>query len=162
MNVSRLIFVTTISVVVGLLGCASIPVEGRYSYLSTTDFSTLRTFSFAEQDDDVFSTPESTVRFREAMVSGLTAKGFTENSENPDFRIFAAPVHSYREIYAHAGHIEIPKAMLRVSFFTNPSEVNIYEGAAYAYYEDSWSQEHKNSTVDEAVRVILAEFPPGK
>ena len=162
MNVSRLILATKILVVAGLLGCAPIPIEGRYSYMSTTDFSTLRTFSFAELDDDTFSTPESTKHFRAAMVSGLTAKGFTENSENPDFRIFAAPVSNYIEVYALAGKLEIPKAMLRVSFFTNPSEVNIYEGAAYAYYEDSWSQDEKNSTVDEAVRVVLAKFPPGK
>jgi hypothetical protein len=162
MNVSQLILATTIIVATGLLGCAPIPVEGRYSYQSTTDFSKLRTFSFAELDDNIFSTPESTARFRAAMVSGLTAKGFTENPENPDFRILAAPVSSYREMYALAGNIEIPKAMLRVSFVGASGGVNLYEGAAYAYYEHSWSQDEKNSTVDEAVRVILAEFPPGK
>ncbi len=162
MNVSQLILATKIIVAAGLLGCAPIPVEGRYSYDTATDFSKFESFALAEVDEGVFSTPESTAHFRKAMVRALSAKGFTENSENPDFRIFAAPVHSYIEVYALAGNLEIPKAMLRVSFFTNPSEVNIYEGAAYAYYEDSWSQEHKDSTVDEAVRVILEQFPPGK
>jgi hypothetical protein len=162
MNVSQLTLATTIFLAACLLGCAPIPVEGRYSYESNTDFSKFRSFAFADLSDDIFSTPESTARFRTAMVSALSAKGFTENPENPDFLIMAAPVSTYREMYALAGNIEIPKAMLRVSFRRPSGGLNIYEGAAYAYYEHTWSQEEKNSTVDEAVRVIVAKFPPGK
>ena len=153
---------TAIVLTAGLLGCAPIPVEGRYSYDSHTDFSELRSYAFVDLSDNVFSTPQSTSRFRTEMVGALSAKGFTKDPENPDFLIYAANVSTYREIYALAGNIEIPKAMLRVSFVLPSGGLNLYEGAAYAYYEHTWSQEEKNSTIDEAVRVILAQFPPGR
>jgi hypothetical protein len=153
---------TAIVLTAGLLGCAPIPVEGRYSWDSHTDFSEFKTFAFGNVAVDVFSTPESTTRFRTAMASALIAKGFLPNKEKPDFLINALPVSTYREMYTLAGNIEIPKAMLRVSFRRPSGGLNIYEGAAYAYYEHTWSQEEKNAIVDEAVRVIVAGFPPGK
>ena len=161
MNVSQLILATKIVVAAGLLGCAPIPVEGRYSYETATDFSKFRSFALVDLRDDIFSTPEGTAHFRKTIVSALSAKGFTEDPKNPDFLIRAAPVSTYREIYTLSGNIIIPKAMLRVSFVRPSGGLSIYEGAAYAYYEPSWSQEEKNSTIDEAVKVIVAKFPPG-
>jgi hypothetical protein len=161
-NVSKMALATAIAIVLTacLLGCAPIPVEGRYSYNTTTDFSEFKSFALLDMDEDIFSTPEGTAHFRKAFIRTLSEKGFTENTDNPDFLIYVAPVSTYREMYALAGNIEIPKAMLRVSFDRASGGVNIYEGAAFAYYEPSWSQEEKNSTIDEAIRVILAEFPP--
>jgi hypothetical protein len=162
MNVSQLILATKIMLAAVLLGCAPLPVEGRYSYEIETDFSELESFALADVDEGVFSTPESTARFRIAMVRALSAKGFTENPKNPDFLVSAAPVETYREMYVLAGNIIIPTAMLRVSFVRPSSGKRVYEAAAYAYYEPSWSQEEKNSVVDEAVKVIVAEFPPSR
>ena len=161
MNVSKLILATKIMLAAGLLGCA-IPVEGRYSYESATDFSELHTFALTDLDDGVFSTPESTAHFRVVMVRELSAKGFIENPENPDFLVVAAPVETYREVYVVSGNIVIPTAMLRVSFLRPSSGKHYYEAAAYAYYESSWSQDEKNSIIDDAVEVILREFPPSK
>jgi hypothetical protein len=153
---------TAIVLTVGLLGCAPMPVEGRYSWSSHTDFSEFKTFAFGDVAEDVFSTPESTARFRSAIASALLAKGFIPNREKPDFLINARPVSTYREIYALVGNIEIPKAMLRVSFERSTGGLHIYEAAAYAYYEHTWSQEEKNSVVDAAVKVIVAGFPPSR
>jgi hypothetical protein len=160
MNRSRLNLATVIVLAAGLLGCAPLTVDGRYSYGSQTDFSKFRTFAFADLTDDVFSTPESTSRFRTEMVSALTAKGFSENPDNPDFQIYTGDVRTYVEVYMHAGHIEIPKAMIRVNFERPEGGLNIYEASAFAYYEHEWSQDEKNAVVDAAVIVIVAEFPP--
>jgi hypothetical protein len=160
MNVSKLILATKVIAAACLLGCAPIPIEGRYSYETATDFSKFESFALADIDEGVFSTPESTSRFRIAIVRALTAKGFTENPENPDFLIVAFPVETYMEMYVLAGNVTIPTGMLRVSFLRPSGGRHIYEAAAYAYYEPSWSQEDKNSIVDEAVRVIVAKFPP--
>ena len=129
MNRSQLVLATKIIVAACLLGCAPIPVDGRYSWDRRTDFSEFKTFAIPEVSEDIFSTPESSARFRTAMVSALVAKGFTENPENPDFLVRAAPVDTYREMYALAGNIEIPKAMLRVTFFRPSGGYNIYEAA---------------------------------
>jgi hypothetical protein len=161
-NRSKLTLATAIVLAAGLLACAPFPVEGRYSWESQTDFSKFKTFAFVKVTEDIFSTPESTSRFRTEIASALAAKGFTEDPENPDFLIVAAPVSTYREVYLVAGGVAIPKAMLRVSFVRPAGGINIYEGAAYAYYEHTWSQKDKNLIVDEAVRVILAKFPPSK
>lgn len=162
MNVSQLILATKIIVAAGLLGCAPIPVEGRYSYETATDFSEFESFALAEVDERVFSTPEGTAHFRKAMVRALSAKGFTENPKNPDFLVVAAPVETYRETYVLSGNVTIPTKMLRVSFLRPSGGRHLYEAAAYAYYEPSWSQEDKNSIIDEAVRVIVENFPPSR
>ena len=162
MNASQLTLATAVVLAAGLLGCAPFPVEGRYSYATTTDFSKLKSFALEDLADDVFSTPESTAHFRKVMVSGLSAKGLAENPENPDFMVHVAPVHTYREIYAHHGNFEIPKAMLRVNFRRSSGDVDLFEGAAHAYFHPSWTQKEKNAVIDEAVRVILAGFPLDK
>jgi len=162
MNASQLVQATKIMLAAGLLGCAPIPVEGRYSYESATDFSKLKSFAMANLDEGIFSTPEGTAHFRVVMVRALTAKGFTENPKNPDFLVSAAPVETYREEYVYAGDIVLPKAMLHVTFERPSGGRNYYEAAAYAYYEPSWSQDEKNSTIDAAVETILAKFPPSE
>ena len=146
----------------GLSSCSTFVVEGRYSYDSAIDHSALKSFALLPVDDSTFSTPESTARFRIAMVRALSAKGFIENPGNPDFLVRAAPVETYREMYALSGDIVIPTAMLHVSFVRPSDGKRVYEASAYAYYEPSWSQEDKNSIVDDAVEVIVAEFPPRK
>ncbi len=162
MNISQLILATKIIVAAGLLGCAPFPVEGRYSYETATDFSEFESFALAEVDEGIFSTPESTARFRMAMVRALSAKGYTENPKNPDFLVVAAPVETYREMYVLSGNVVIPTGMLRVSFLRPSGGGHIYEAAAYAYYEPSWSQDEKNRIIDDAVEVIVSEFPPSK
>jgi hypothetical protein len=162
MNLSQLILATKIMIVAGLLGCGSIPVEGRYSYDRTTDFSELTSFAMADVDEGVFSTPESTAHFRRVMVRALSAKGFTENPKNPDFVVWAAPVETYIELYVLSGNVTIPTGMLRVSFLRPSGGKHYYEAAAYAYLELDWPQDEKNLVIDEAVEVIVAEFPPSK
>jgi hypothetical protein len=155
-----LVLATKIMIAAGLLGCAPIPVEGRYSYETATDFSKLKSFAMTDLDEEVFSTPESTAHYRRVMVRALSAKGFTENPKNPDFLVEAAPVETYIEVYVLSGNVTIPTGMLRVSFLRPSGGKHYYEAAAYAYYEASWSQDEKYSIIDEAVKVILAEFPP--
>jgi len=161
---TRLI-VAAILVTAGLIGCMGIPVEGRYSYLRGTDFSELNSFALLETPTGVFSTPESTERYRTGMVRALSSKGFTENKENPDFVIRTAPVETYREVYTLSGNIVIPTAMLRVTFEVpnhGDESYSVYEAAAYAYYQASWSQEEKDTAVDDAIAVILKSFPPSE
>ena len=148
---------------VGLSGCSVYSVEGRYSYDSAIDYSAMKEFVLLDVDDSAFSTPESTAHYRSTIVSALAAKGFTENRENPDFAIKTHPVGTYREEYISVhGNIDFPKAMLRVNFLRPSSGAHIFEGVAEAHFDESMSQQDKNATIDEAVKVILTGFPPGQ
>ena len=147
----------------GLSGCSTFSVEGRYSYNNATDYSTLKSFTLLTVDDSTFSTPDGAVHYRSAMINALSAKGFTENTENPDFLIETVPVAAYVEEYVSIyGKIDFSKSRLRVNFLhPTPGEHHIFEAVAEAFLEASWSQEEKNSGIDEAIRVLLKEFPPG-
>ena len=162
MKVSKLILATAIIVAACLLGCITTPsVNGRFSYLSSTDFSKLKSFR-VDVSEGVFSTPESDAHFREVMTRALSAKGLSEDPENPDFLVFVAPTETYVEEYLYAGNIQLPMAVVRVSFVPASGGSNLYEAVANSFFEPDMSQEHKNSILDETVRVILMEFPPRK
>lgn len=161
MKISQCILFLMLSV--GLSGCSVYSVEGRYSYDSAIDYSAMKDFVLLDVDDSVFSTPESTAHYRRTIVSALTAKGLIENRENPDFAIKTHPVGTYREEYISIhGNIAFPKVMLRVNFLHPSSGAPIFEGVADAHFDESMSQEDKNATIDEAVKVILTGFPPGQ
>ena len=151
-----------ILLVAGISGCSTYSVEGRYSYDSATDFSVIKSFAWKNVDEDTFPTPENNAHFRSAMASALSAKGFTENQENPDFVIGTEPVKSYREMFKlyEGGEVEFEHKILRVNFIHPSSGTHIYEGVASAYNNPDWSQEEINAEIDEAVEVILRKFPP--
>ena len=162
MKVSKLILATAIIVAACLLGCSTTPsVNGRYSYDRSTDFSKLKSFRVDVREGD-FSTSESGAHFREVMTRALSEKGLTEDPENPDFLVVVPPVETYVEEYWYAGNIQLPMAVVRVSFVPASGGSNLYEAVANSYFEPDMSQEHKNSILDETVRVILMEFPPRK
>ena len=146
-----------------LPGCSTFAVEGRYSYDSATDHSALKSFALLTVDDSTFSTPEGTAHYRSAMVDALSAKGFTEDPENPDFLIETIPVATYREEYVSLyGKIDFSKSRLRVNFLNpSPGAHHVFEGVAEAFYEASWSQKEKNLVIDKAIEVLLRGFPPG-
>ena len=161
MKISQCILLLMLSV--GLSGCSVYSVEGRYSYDSTIDYSAMKYFVLLDVDDSAFSTPESTAHYRRVIVSALTAKGLTESRENPDFAIKTHPVGTYREEYVSIhGNVAFPKAMLRVNFLHPSSGAHVFEGVADAHFDESMSQEDKNAIIDEAVKVILTGFPPGR
>ena len=150
--------------VAGISGCSTYSVEGRYSYDSATDFSVIKSFAWKSANEASFATPENNAHFRSAMASALSAKGFTENQESPDFVIGTEPVKSYREMFDlyEGGEVEFEHKILRVNFIHPSSNTHIYEGVASAYNNPDWSQEEMNAKIDEAVEVILRQFPPGK
>jgi hypothetical protein len=162
MKVSKLTLATGIVVAACLLGCSTTPsVNGRYSYDRSTDFSKLKSFRVDVREGD-FSTPESGAHFREVMTRALSEKGLTEDPENPDFLVVVPPVETYVEEYWYAGNIQLPIGLVRANFVPTSGGRNLYEAVANSYFEPDMSQEHKNSILDETVRVILMEFPPGK
>lgn len=144
----------------GLFGCAS-AVEGRYGYRTEADYSRLNTFALLPFDEGKFSSPESAAHYRENMVSELSAKGFTENPENPDFLIDTVSVRTYTEHYVDIyGDLESQEAMWRINFTDPSTGESIYEAAAKADFEASLPQEDKNKLIEKAVKVIVNGFPP--
>jgi hypothetical protein len=147
---------------VGLSGCSTYSIGGRFSYDSSIDYSSMKSFALLPVDDNAFSTPESAAHYRRAIVQALKGKGFTENSENPDFEIKTHPIGTYREEYVTIyGNIDFPKAWLRVNFVHPSSGAVIFEGVADAHFDEGMSQVDKNVLLDESVKVILTGFPPG-
>lgn len=159
------IFLCMLSIILtaGLSGCSTYSIEGRYSYDSAIDYSAMKSYVLLDVDDSAFSTPESTAHYRRAIVSALAAKGLTQDRENPDFAITTHPIGTYREEYITIhGNFDFPKAFLRVNFRHPTSGAHVFEGVADAYFDEGISQEDKNATIDEAVKVILTGFPPGQ
>lgn len=150
--------------VAGISGCSTYSMEGRYTYSSATDFSAIKSFAWKNVEESTFATPENNTHFRIAMASALAAKGITENPENPDFVIDTHPVNTYREKYEVYGYgeLDLAKKILRINFIQPSSGAHIYESVASAYNDPSWSQEEKNAKIDEAVEVILRQFPPSE
>jgi hypothetical protein len=147
---------------IGLSGCSSYAIEGRYSYDSNIVYSNIKSFVLLPVDDNAFSTPESIAHYRKIIVKSLEEKGLVENSESPDFEIITHPIGSYREEYVTIyGNIDFPKIWLRVTFVDPSSGANIFEGVADAHFDESMSQAEKNALLDESVKVILTGFPPG-
>lgn len=148
----------------GLSACSTNGIEGRYSYDTAIDYSDMKSFSLLSFDDNYFSTPQSAAHYRQAMVTALTAKGFTEDSQAPDFAVQTFPVSTYREefVTSDAGRVQLPKALLRVNFVHPSLGSHIYEGVAGVYYYEGAPQEERNALIDHAVDVILSGFPPGR
>lgn len=161
----RLIRLTlAILFVAGIAGCTLYTMEGRYSYDSTTNFSAVKSFAWRDVEEHALRTPENNAYFRRAMASALSAKGFTENPESPDFVIAADPIKSYKEKYKlyDGGEVGFEQEILRVNFIDPSSGRHIYEGVASAYNNPDWSQEEINAKIVEAVEVILRQFPPSE
>jgi hypothetical protein len=147
---------------VGLSGCSTYSIEGRYSYDSSIDYPSMKYFALLPVDDSAFSTPASAAHYRTAIVQALKSKGFAENSENPDFEIKTHPIGTYREEYVTIyGNMDFPKIWLRVNFLHPSSGTVVFEGVADAHFDEGMSQVDKNLLLDEAMKVILTGFPPG-
>jgi hypothetical protein len=147
---------------VGLSGCSTYSIEGRYSYDSSIDYPSLKSFALLPVDDSAFSTPASAAHYRTVIVQALKARGFSENRESPDFEIKTHPIGTYREEYVTIyGNFDFPKVWLRVNFLRPSSGEVIFEGVADAHFDEGMSQVDKNVLLDEAVKVILTGFPPG-
>jgi hypothetical protein len=147
---------------VGLSGCSTYSIEGRYSYDSAIDYTNMKKYVLLPVDDNAFSTPESTAHYRKEIVRALKTEGLSENSENPDFEIRTHPIGTYREEYVTIyGNFDFPKVWLRLSFVDPSTGANVFEGVADAHFDESMSQAEKNALLDESVKVILTGFPPG-
>jgi uncharacterized protein DUF4136 len=68
-----------------LSGCSSLSVN--YDYNQKTDFTTYKTFNWLPFPKDMPVDELNRVRFVTAVDDNLTAKGFSQNSSNPDFVI---------------------------------------------------------------------------
>jgi hypothetical protein len=161
MKLSRCVLLLMLAV--GLSGCSTYSVEGRYSYDSAINYSDMKSFVLLPVDDSAFSTPESTAHYRKEIVRALKEKGLTENSENPDFEIETHPIGTYREEYVTIhGNIDFPKALLRVNFLRPTSGAVVFEGVADVHFDEGMSQVDKNVLLDETIKVILTGFPPNQ
>ena len=146
-----------------LSGCATSNITARHTYNSQTDFSGLNSYAWMQEEQAVFSTPESAEHYKGAMENMLATKGFNLNPGAPDFLIKTHPVKNYVEKYTHYnGNVEFPKGMLRINILDPLSKKIIFESVVTAYFDKNATQESKNATLDKAVRGLLSEFPPGR
>jgi predicted DsbA family dithiol-disulfide isomerase len=145
-----------------LSGCST-KIEARYSYNSQTDFSSLKSYAWVQEDMTTkFSTPESAKYYESTMENVLAKKGFNLNPDAPDFLIKTFNAYNYVEKYISVyGNVEFPKSMLRINFLNPSSKEVIYESAAYAIIDEKATQETKNAAIDKTVEALLIEFPPG-
>jgi hypothetical protein len=137
-----------------LSGCST-KIEARYSYNRQTDFSSLKSYAWVQEDMTTkFSTPESAKYYEK--------KGFNLNPDAPDFLIKTFNAYNYVEKYISVyGNVEFPKSMLRINFLNPLSKEVIYESAAFAIIDEKATQETKNAAIDKTVEALLIEFPPG-
>jgi len=153
------------------VGCAGIGVETDFE--PGTDFSTAKTWAFAP---DGASLGEGTdERLRGAVRDSLAAKGFREAPQDADFfvrydafldggGVRQGADTSSRPSWASGGsnraNLTPTQGDLLISFIDPATGKALWTGRASATVAGDAAPVERAAQLQEAVRLVLAEFPP--
>jgi hypothetical protein len=138
----------------------------RYQFDRGFDFTKLRTFDIRidESKQREGAMAESIVpRFVMLLEDLLVAKGYTIDTETPDFVLeWDTMVADDMSEISWSGHGEIAKGMLALRMNEPAQQEPFWIGADTADITGRITQEKAWKKVDRAARRILAGFPPPK
>lgn len=156
-------------------GCSTISVNQDYD--PGYDFSQLKTFGFLPVPSDAGIDQLSASRLGDAIKSELTAKGYTL-SEEADFGValhFGQQTKTNVQSYGYGyggwwgrpgiGGVDVTQydeGTLVIDFIDIEKNELIWRGTGTGVISDSPSVEEKTENVNNAVKQILAQFPPTK
>lgn len=172
------------TVVVALVACATMTIETEHE--PGTDFSALKTYAWMPRPprDTIASRfDEASVekRVREAVDAGLAAKGYRKTGADADFLLayhaaLATKMSSrtIRERYGYTGgfgasagrtqaqaHLyEYDEGSLLLDVVEAQTRRLLWRGSVRTKIDSQASRERNAAKVDEAVRLLLARFPP--
>jgi hypothetical protein len=164
-------------------GCSMTSIN--YDYDMDYDFSNLKGYSWLDIPAD-FPASEITVRrIKNAVDQQMTAKGFSQVSESPDFQI---SLQGFRDIVRqgvergtlYEGYdrgynrgynrgyerrvdvYEYEEGTLTLTIINTDNNALIWQASATAAIEPNRSVESKEKKTQEVVTKLLANFPPTK
>lgn len=159
-------------------GCSGIRVNT--DHLEGQDFSKLKTWTWlhavqpaagdARIDNTIFDT-----RVREAVEAELPARGFTKVAEGADFRVayHAAIQQKLDVVTTTSGYrswdrtvydrsvIAYDEGTLVLDVIVGEGDL-VWRGTATATIDPDATTEERDRRIREAVKLMLAEFPPGR
>lgn len=161
--------------IVLLFGCATTAVN--YDYDKEYDFSSLKTYEWMTMPQNVRAEEFLMKRVKSALSRELSAKGITQDPDNPDFLV---ALHGSREgkvqvtdwgySYGPFGrHIGGPRidvhqyeqGTLIVDFVEAKTKQMVWRGIASRVLEPDLTPQEKEKLINEAVTDMMKNFPPG-
>ena len=174
--------VSPLLLLVALSGCASIAVNQDYN--PRTDFGSYHTFRWAPEpqnptgDARIDNNPLLDSRIRSAVERHLTAKGFQKrDGSNADLLVaYQVAISDETDIstlstyygYRRTGIIvqdtrirEYEQGTLILDLVDASRNELVWRGTAQSEIRSDMSPQDREARIDEAVRTILAQYPPG-
>jgi hypothetical protein len=164
-----------------LEACAPV-IDVRTDYDTAADFSRLRTYRWLQTPSNAPRDPRIDndllqSRVRVAVNDALHAKGYTEASENPDFRVTyhvmlrdKLDVQSFPLYYGYglgswpgASDVRLSQyeeGTLMLDVIDSASNELVWRGAAQARIDPNRSPQERTELINSAVRKMLDRFPP--
>ena len=165
-NLVTLLFACLIALIVS---CSSVYDVG-YDYDQETNFAGLKTYDWLPVPEGIKVDTLVQERIKNAVNSGLEAKGLRMTSDTPDFLIAmqAGTEEKVRYVPEHWGYTsgniyrrdEYEEGTLVLDFVDPVSKELIWRGTAAAYVDSKMTPEKIDKLVDEAVEKTLKNFPP--
>ena len=148
-----------------VFGCST-PKEVRYDvnydYNVAYAFGDLKTYVWDDPIGSVKSNPNAVQRIMKAVDDDMAQKGFSVVDEDSDFmiKLFAFSVEKADTSgWAWNPYIE---GRLELTVTETQSGQEIWQGGVKVRLDPNSSAEQKDARVNEAVRRILANFPPSE
>jgi hypothetical protein len=179
MTIGRLAVIA--GLVLSAAGCSTIDVQTDYD--PAADFTTLKTFKWVDaKGSDLDKNPLIKSRVRDAVISNLKTKGYQEAAGGePDFFVFAHAgakekmnVTDWGYSYgAYWGPYGAYGRNIDVSYYTeaslfidvvknNPGKDELaWRGVGTGVVQQSATPEERAENINNAVAIILENFPPG-
>ncbi|MGB7063789.1 MAG: DUF4136 domain-containing protein [Syntrophobacteria bacterium] len=170
-NLVTLLFACLIALIVS---CSSVYDVG-YDYDQETNFAGLKTYDWLPVPEGIKVDTLVQERIKNAVNSGLEAKGLRMTSDTPDFLIAMQTMRKERESYApqSSGYTYGPRwhgpryskytyeeGTLVLDFVDPASKKLIWRGTAKGVVDSKMTPEKIDELVNEAVQKILKNFPP--
>jgi hypothetical protein len=174
-------FVVLAGIALFAAGCSTIDVQTDYD--PGTDFSTLKTFKWVDaKGSDLDKNPLIKSRVRDAVIAAFKTKGYKESEGGePDFFVFSHAgakekmnVTDWGYSYgAYWGPYGSYGRNIDVSYYTEASlfvdvvknlpgkDELAWRGVGTGVMQQSATPEERAANINEAVQIILEDFPPG-
>lgn len=164
-----------------LIGCSAV-YDISYDYDRTTDFTSLRSYSWLPVPEKSNINSLDSVRIKFTVNAQLENKGFEKALNNPDFLIAYhwgtkdkvnvrpwgydySPYGRYWGGYWGHGGVSVyqyEEGALIIDFVESTSKNLLWRGAAKSVVDDAKTPEKRDRLISEAVQKILINFPPVK
>jgi hypothetical protein len=137
----------------------------RYDYNVNVDFGEIKTYAWHPVSSAVNIDPLNLERVKNAVESGLSARGLVQSRGTPDFFIvtYGGVLKEYttRWLGYYSDDLYFEKGRLHLSFIDPKTNDAIWWGETEAKLKSYMTPEEKNVVISQTIERILAEFPPG-